>query len=72
MADAEQGRFDGQIAAAWHVAAFTAAAKAGKLKPLKHYLRKQPAVARTGDEMLDAFRELQSRGAAMTIRKVKG
>jgi len=59
------------VSLAWHTAAFTAAAKAGKLKKLDHYL-KQPRrrPAQTPSDMLAVMREFQARGAKMTFKQV--
>lgn len=62
--------FDREIAVAWHQAAMGAAASAGKLKALKHYLPKQPKRAQTPAEMLEVFRAIQARGVPMNIQQV--
>lgn len=61
--------FEERTRQAWETAAFGGAAQAGKLKPLKHYLRKQ-VEAQHPREMLAALMAHQSAGAKMTIRKV--
>lgn len=61
---------DARIAQAWSTAAFSGAAQNGKLKPLKHYLRKTVETQRP-HEMLAALKAHQSNGAGMTIRKIK-
>ena len=60
---------EGRIIGAWLTAAYSGAAQAGKLKPLKHYLKK-PARRQTPQEMLAVFRSFHAAGAAMTIRQV--
>lgn len=59
-----------QTRLAWETAAFVAAAQSGKLKPLKHYLRR-PGKAQTPQEMLAAIKAIQASGANMTIRKIE-
>lgn len=61
---------DARIALAWHTGAFAAAAQAGKLKPLRSYIRK-PMPIQKPSEMLANLREFQSRGAGMRITKIK-
>lgn len=60
---------DAQVALAWQTGAFAAAAQAGKLKPLWHYIRK-PMPVQKPSEMLSILREFQARGAGMTIKKI--
>lgn len=55
---------------AWEVGAFSAAAQAGKLKPLKHYLAPK-AKAQAPRDMLAALLAHQNNGAPMTIRKIE-
>jgi len=64
---------DAALVDAYTVASFSAAAQAGKLKPLDFYRRRMRAksLAQTPNEMLEVFREFQSRGAPMTIRRVE-
>ena len=59
-----------RLAQAWTIAALSGAAQNGKLKPLKHYLRKQTK-AQTPKEMLAAMQAYQAGGAKMTIRKIE-
>lgn len=54
---------------AWHTGAFGAAAQAGKLKPLRKYLRKSGQ--QTPAEMLAVLRSFQAKGAKMTIERIK-
>jgi hypothetical protein len=61
---------DDQIALAWQTGVFAATAQAGKLKPLKHYLRK-PGRKQSGEEMVAIMRQFQARGAAMKITPLK-
>lgn len=58
-----------ELSLAWHTAAFSGAAQAGKLKSLNTYLNPQPAVQSAGD-ILTTLRELQDMGAPMSIRQV--
>lgn len=69
----EQMRADADLALAYMSAAFNSAGRAGKLKPLAHYQRKagQRGVRQTPQEMLSVFRQLQARGAPMTIRRIE-
>lgn len=60
---------DAQVALAWQTGAFAAAAQAGKLKPLRHYIRK-PGPVQKPSEMLSILREFQARGAGMKITKI--
>jgi hypothetical protein len=55
---------------AWETGAFVAAASAGKLKPLRHYLR-TPLQKQGPREMLAAMKAHQAAGAKMTIRKIE-
>jgi hypothetical protein len=59
-----------QTRLAWEVGAFSAAAQAGKLKPLRHYLHPEKK-AQAPREMLAALLAYQSGGAPMTIRKIE-
>lgn len=52
---------DARITQAWESAAFNAAAQAGKLKPLRHYLRKA-GPKQSAKDMLAAFRTLAASG----------
>lgn len=61
---------EADVRLAWQVAAMSAAAQAGKLKPLRHYLAKQPG-QQTPAQMLAALREFQARGARMKIERVR-
>ena len=61
---------ENQIALAWQTGAFAATAQAGKLKPLRHYLRK-PGQKQSPDEMMAVLREFQARGASMKITPLK-
>lgn len=60
--------YDLAIAQAWHAEAF---ARQKRLKPLAKYLSVQPR-AQSASEMLGALREMQARGAPMTIVKNEG
>lgn len=60
---------EAQLTMAWNNAAFTGAAQAGKLKPLRNYLRKAPAAQKPA-EMLAAMLAHQSNGVKMTVRKI--
>lgn len=55
---------------AWETAAFVSAASAGKLKPLRKYLR-QPDQRQQPREMLAALLAHQGSGVPMTIRKIE-
>jgi hypothetical protein len=55
---------------AWHVAAFSGAAQAGKLKPLDKYLKKS-GQGQSPREMLTVLQAIKGAGAAMTIKQVK-
>lgn len=55
---------------AWETGAFSASGAAGKLKPLKHYLREKPQ-AQHPREFLAAMLAYQAGGAKMTIRKIE-
>jgi hypothetical protein len=55
---------------AWETGAFGAAAQAGKLKALSHYLRK-PGRRQTPQEMLAVMRSFQSKGAKMSIKRIR-
>lgn len=52
---------------AWTTAAFSGAAQAGKLKPLRNYLRK--ARRQTPQEMLAVLKSFQAGGAKMKIER---
>lgn len=71
IARAAKRKHDSDIFLAWHVAAFSGAAQAGKLKPLGKYLvpvsRPKP---QTPSEMLEILREFKEMGAPMTITQV--
>ncbi len=61
-------RYEASLAQAWHTEAF---AREKRLKPLAKYLSSNKAKPAQGPtEMLATLREIQSRGAPMTIRKV--
>jgi hypothetical protein len=60
---------DAQITLAWQTGAFAASAQAGKLKPLRSYIRK-PGPVQKPSEMLAHLREFQARGAGMKITKI--
>jgi hypothetical protein len=64
---AAQRKFDREVTLAWHIAAMSGAAQAGKLKKLSHYLPKKPSRPQAPSEMLAVLREFQSRGAGMTF-----
>lgn len=55
---------------AWETGAFSGAAQAGKLKPLKHYI-KSPTKPQAPRDMLAALLAHQTNGAKMTIRKIE-
>ena len=60
---------DGEIALAWHTAAFGAAAQNGKLKKLSHYIKSTgPRKQQTPEQMLAVLRGFEKHG--MTIRRV--
>lgn len=67
---AAKRQHEGELVLAWHTAAFGAAAQAGKLKRLTHYLPKKPQREQTPEEMLAVLREFKARGANMNIRRV--
>jgi hypothetical protein len=71
VALAAKRKHDNDIFLAWHVAAFSGAAQAGKLKSLSKYLtpvsRPKP---QTASEMLDILREFKAMGAPMTIEQI--
>lgn len=71
IALAAKRKHDNDIFLAWHVAAFSGAAQAGKLKPLSKYLepisRSKP---QSGAEMLEILRTFKEMGAPMTITQV--
>lgn len=64
-----EGEAEASVATAWQTGAFSGMAQAGKLKPLKTYLRKE-VKAQTPREMLAALKSLKAAGAPMTIRKL--
>lgn len=66
---AAERQFERDVRLAWHTAAFSGSAQAGKLKSLDKYLVKKPRV-QSGPEMLNALRALQDMGAPMSIRQV--
>jgi hypothetical protein len=59
-----------RVALAWQTGVFAATAQAGKLKPLKHYLRKQ-GQKQSAQEMLAIMRMFQASGAKMRITELK-
>jgi 3-hydroxy-3-methylglutaryl CoA synthase len=61
---------DDRVVLAWQTGVFAAQAQAGKLKPLRHYLRKQ-GQRQSADEMLAIMRTFQACGAAMRISELK-
>lgn len=61
---------DDRLVMAWQTAALCGAAQAGKLKPLKHYLRK-PGPKQKQSDMLAILKEFQARGAGMKITPLK-
>jgi hypothetical protein len=61
---------DDRVALAWQTGVFAATAQAGKLKPLKHYLRR-PGQKQSASEMLAIMRTFQAGGAAMRITEIK-
>jgi len=66
---AAKSRYDLALFAAWHGEAF---AREKRLKPLGKYMASgQPKRQQGASEMLAAMRELNARGAPMTIRKVE-
>lgn len=58
------------ITTAYNTAALAATAQAGKLKPLRHYLRK-PGQKQSPDEMMAILRMFEARGAGMKITPLK-
>lgn len=68
-ARAAERQFDRDLSLAWHTAAFSGAAQAGKLKPLEKY-RVKPQKVQTPDEMLNTLMVLQEMGAPMTIEQI--
>jgi hypothetical protein len=69
VARAAERRFDRDLSLAWHTAAFSGSAQAGKLKSLSTY-RQRKSSKQTPQEMLGTFRVLQDMGAPMSIRQV--
>jgi hypothetical protein len=69
-ARAAKQRHESETVLAWQTAAFSAAAQAGKLKKLEHYLPKQPRKAQTTSEMLAVLKGMASSGAPMNIRQI--
>jgi hypothetical protein len=67
---AAKRRLESETATAWQTAAFGAAAFAGKLKKLNHYLPQKPVKPQTPQEMIAILQELRDRGAPMNIRRV--
>lgn len=61
---------DQRLATSWTTAALSGSAQNGKLKPLKHYLRK-PTKAQTPRDMLAALMAHKNNGVNMTIRKIE-
>lgn len=61
---------DDRVAMAWQTGVFAATAQAGKLKPLKHYLRK-PSEKQSPSDMLAVMRSFQARGSSMKITPLK-
>lgn len=61
---------DNRVALAWQTGVFAATAQAGKLKPLKHYLRKS-GQKQSADEMIAIMRDFKARGANMKITPLK-
>ncbi len=59
---------DDRLALAWQTAAFGGAAQAGKLKPLKHYMRKSGP--QSPKEMVEMLKTMGAR-SNMTVRRVK-
>ena len=68
-ARAAKRKHEGETALAWQTAAFSAAAQAGKLKDLGHYIS-MPKRKQTPDEMLAVFKTIAERGAPMDIRQI--
>jgi hypothetical protein len=62
-------RSERDIALAWHTAAFSGAAQAGKLKKLSTYISKPPVQAQTADEVAAIFKSLKGKGKSVRIRK---
>ncbi len=64
-------RAEQDISLAWHIAAFGMAAYAGKLKPLKKYLKPTEApVLQSGEQMLEALESLKASGTPMDIKQI--
>lgn len=70
-AKAREQMIEREVSLAWHTAAFSAAAQAGKLKSLKEYRGKaEDRKVQSPQQMLGALRMLQDMGAPMTIKQV--
>lgn len=65
-------KHESEIVMAWHIAAFGAAAQAGKLKKLDQYLTltKPKPKQQTPAEMLEVLREFKERGVPMDFKQV--
>lgn len=61
---------DDRVALAWQSGVFAATAQTGKLKPLKHYLRRT-GEKQSAQEMLAIMRTFQAGGAKMRITELK-
>jgi hypothetical protein len=66
---AAERQFKRDLSLAWHTAAFSSAAQAGKLKKLSSY-QKEPQRVQSADQMLGTLQMLKDMGASMTIRQV--
>ena len=58
------------LANAWQAGVFTALGQAGKLKPLKHYL-KTPSQKQAPRDMLAALKAHKANGAPMKITRFR-
>ena len=58
-----------RVQQAWQIAALSATAMDGKLKPMKHYLARQSANTQSPAEMLALIRSLGAR-SNMTIKRL--
>lgn len=67
---AAKRRHDSDTALAWQAGMFGAAAQAGKLKKLGHYLSQKPAKPQTPQEMIAILQEFKDRGVPMNIKRV--
>ena len=67
---AAKRKYESDIVMAWHIAAFSAAAQAGKLKKLDRYISGPPRRPQTPEEMLAVLREFKDRGAEMDFKQV--